>query len=141
MNKKQIIFILIISASIIAIILYQKENSNYDALLTEDIFTNQTTTENKIEETESISEIPKIKVHIVGEIHSPGLYELEEGSRIHDLILLSGGATEKADLSKVNLAYELSDGEKIYIPSINEEINSYIDSTTGENSTTRKNKY
>ncbi len=37
-----------------------------------------------------------------------------------------------ADLSKVNLAYELNDGEKIYIPNVNDEIEEYISIGNGE---------
>ena len=37
-----------------------------------------------------------------------------------DAIEKAGGVTEKADLSKVNLAYKLSDGQKIKIPNIDE---------------------
>ena len=62
-----------------------------------------------------------IKVHITGEINNPGLIELTSGDRILDAIEKAGGVTDMADTSKVNLAYILSDGEKIYIPSINDE--------------------
>lgn len=34
---------------------------------------------------------------------------------------MAGGLTEEADISKINLAYILSDGEKIYIANINDE--------------------
>lgn len=42
------------------------------------------------------------------------------GARIKDAIESAGGLTENADLSKVNLAYSLSDGCKLRIPSVNE---------------------
>lgn len=64
-----------------------------------------------------------IKVHITGEVNNPGLIELEAGSRIYDAIEFAGGLTNEADTSKTNLAYILSDGEKIYIPSFNDEEN------------------
>ncbi len=36
-------------------------------------------------------------------------------------IELAGGATEQADLSKINLAAKLVDGCKLYVPNINEQ--------------------
>lgn len=72
-----------------------------------------------IEETKE--EIGKIKIHIAGEILNPGIYEIEENARVDDAIKLAGGTTESADLDKINLAYEIFDGEKIYIPSIFDE--------------------
>lgn len=43
------------------------------------------------------------------------------GSRISDAIEKAGGLTASADVSKINLAYILEDGEKLYIPSINDK--------------------
>lgn len=72
--------------------------------------------ENKVE----IDEIEKIKVYVTGEVYSPGVFELEYGDRIEDAINLAGGVTENANLKNINLAYALEDGEKLYIPNINE---------------------
>ncbi|MBP3597064.1 MAG: helix-hairpin-helix domain-containing protein [Clostridia bacterium] len=86
-------------------------------------------TKNDIEE-----EVIKIKVHITGEVRSSGVYELDEGARISDIIEKAGGITTDADLSKVNLAYQISDGQKIIIPSINQEVDgNYIIENSGEN--------
>ena len=60
-----------------------------------------------------------IKVHISGEVNNPGLIILKVGDRVYDAIELAGGLTEEADISKINLAYILSDGEKIIIPNEN----------------------
>ena len=49
------------------------------------------------------------------------MIELEKGARISDAIEEAGGTTEEADLSNVNLAYSLSDGQKVKIPNINEK--------------------
>lgn len=72
--------------------------------------------ENKVE----IDEVDKIKVYVTGEVYSPGVFELEYGDRIEDAINLAGGVTENANLRNINLAYVLEDGEKLYIPNINE---------------------
>ncbi len=82
---------------------------------------------------EVVQEPQKIKIHITGEVNNEGIVELEEGSRIDDAIKAAGDITVLADLSKVNLAYELSDGQKVYIPSVNEEIEEYATSDAGEN--------
>ena len=41
---------------------------------------------------------------------------MEDGERVYEAIEKAGGSLEEADLSKINLAYALSDGQKIYIP-------------------------
>ena len=63
----------------------------------------------------------KIVIHITGEVEEEGVIELEKGARISDAIEEAGGTTEEADLSNVNLAYSLSDGQKVKIPNINEK--------------------
>lgn len=57
-----------------------------------------------------------LSVYICGAINQPGVYELEEGSRIYHIIELAGGMTEEAAESYLNLAEELVDGQKIYVP-------------------------
>ena len=134
MTKKKIILFTLISLILFTgLIIYKNAHSKYETLLDNNVFTNQNIIDNNTIEKTSFQEKIKIKVHITGEITSPGLYELDQGSRINDLILLSGGQSENADLNKVNLAYELSDGEKIYIPSIFDEDTAYIYNDAGEN--------
>ncbi len=50
----------------------------------------------------------------------PGVYDVEQGLRIADIIDLAGGATDSACLAAVNLAMEAGDGQRIYIPSFEE---------------------
>lgn len=57
-------------------------------------------------------------VYIVGQVKQPGLYELDQGSRISDLVDTAGGFTDKADTTAVNLASFLMDGQQIIIPNI-----------------------
>ena len=57
-----------------------------------------------------------IYVHVVGEVHSPGVVELPAGSRVEAAIELAGGATAGAVLSGVNLARIVQDGEQIVVP-------------------------
>ncbi len=57
-----------------------------------------------------------IVVHIAGAVSKPGVYELPAGSRVIDGLTAAGGATAHADVSAINLARELADGERVYIP-------------------------
>ena len=57
-----------------------------------------------------------VGIDIKGEVVAPGYYELEYESRVKDAIKVAGGETENADLSGINLAMKLADGEEIIIP-------------------------
>ena len=75
----------------------------------------------------------KIVVHITGEIENEGIIEIETDSRLADVIDEAGGTTDEADLSKVNLAYSVEDGQKIYIPNVNDEkVEEYITKEAGQ---------
>lgn len=72
----------------------------------------------------------EIAVYITGEVKQPGVYYIESGLRLNDLIEVCGGLTDKADLSDINLAEKLNDSDKIDIPSIiaeKDEMNSISD--------------
>lgn len=85
--------------------------------------------------------IQKIKVYIAGEVGNPGVYELNENSRIEDVISLAGGLTQEANIKNINLAFILEDGQKIYIPNINEnDILDYSAQETPESSKININK-
>jgi len=61
-----------------------------------------------------------ITVNITGAIASPGVYTLDEGSRLIELIELAGGAHDEADLERVNQAAHLQDAAHIRIPFVGE---------------------
>jgi competence protein ComEA len=65
---------------------------------------------------EKTPESSKYVVEIGGAIMRPGLYEVEKGTRVEQLIALAGGVFEGADFEKVNRAALLKDGEKVTIP-------------------------
>ncbi len=58
----------------------------------------------------------QIKVFLSGDVSKPGLYELPPGSRVNDLLILSGEIERQPEI-KVNLARILTDGEEVKIPS------------------------
>jgi competence protein ComEA len=55
-------------------------------------------------------------VDVAGAVRRPGLYRLATGTRIADAVAAAGGATRKADVSLVNLAAPLADGEQVVVP-------------------------
>ena len=55
-------------------------------------------------------------VSAAGEVVRPDVYMLPEGARVRDLLEKAGGATERADLSDINLAARLIDGSTLTIP-------------------------
>lgn len=57
-----------------------------------------------------------IRVHVVGAVAAPGVYELTGGDRVEDALVVAGGATSGADLDEINLARKLRDGEQILVP-------------------------
>ena len=60
----------------------------------------------------------EITVELRGEVASPGVYTLDGHARMTDLLTLAGGTTPDADLSQINLARRLADGELITITSV-----------------------
>lgn len=120
-EKKKFIIIGIISIITIIIVIklidtkFEKNNTKETGIM--NIITQE---ENK--ETEE-----KIVIYITGEVTNEGVYELDAGSRIANAIEAAGGTKETANLRNVNLAYELEDGEKIYIPNINETESEILD--------------
>lgn len=76
--------------------------------------------ESEKEEKETSLGEEKIVVEIKGEVKKPNVYELKNGSRIYELIEEAGGPTDEADLSNINRALYLSDGQCIVIKNIND---------------------
>ena len=64
----------------------------------------------------------KIKVDIKGAVKNPGVYEVNENSRVSDVINVSGGLTNEADTSVINLSKNVVD-EMVIIIYTKEEIN------------------
>jgi len=75
-----------------------------------------------------------IIVHICGEVKNPGVYEIQEGSRVIDLIEKAGGATGAACTDSLNLARKAMDGQKIYIPSKEDAEAGIFEGPAGEDS-------
>lgn len=140
LNKKQKIIVTILLAVMCIVIGYYiiNKTEKYD-------YSEIEKTSNIIEENiEAVGTTveDKIVIHITGEVEEEGVIELEKGARISDAIEEAGGITEEADLSNVNLAYSLSDGQKVKIPNINEKDEEVIvvEEKAGDNIIIEENK-
>jgi len=58
----------------------------------------------------------RLFVHVVGAVRRGGLFRLPEGSRVADALARAGGPTARADLTAVNLAAPLVDGQQVVVP-------------------------
>lgn len=57
----------------------------------------------------------EIVIDVKGDVMVPGLVTLSAGSRVADAISAAGGLEVDADISTINLAERLSDGQMIYV--------------------------
>lgn len=81
----------------------------------------------------------KIMVDVEGAVEKPGVYELESNARLQDAIASAGGLSAEADreyISKgVNLAQTVTDGLKIYIPKVGEQVAGIVSTANSGSST------
>jgi competence protein ComEA len=120
-----------------------KENQN-SLESEEEVFDNEDgSSEEAMEET--LEEIinNKIYVYVTGEVNNRGVVVLREGARIADAIDASGGITDKANISKINLVYVLQDGMKVNIPNDSDLKNNpdfkYVTLGSGDNDVSSQN--
>lgn len=57
-----------------------------------------------------------LRVHVAGAVVRPGVYDLDEDSRVEDAVDAAGGFVAEADKNALNLAAHLEDGERLDIP-------------------------
>lgn len=138
LNKKQKIVLITIGTVIVLFIGYYIIQKTLGYKEYEELkITEETNSDvgNSIKNTEETID-EEIIVHITGEVINQGIVKIKKNSRITDVIEKAGGTTAEADLSKVNLAYQIKDGQKIYIPNINDnekEMKEYITEEAGTN--------
>ena len=100
--KSYIIIVVILITSCISLIFENNKSSNSFS----------------INDNELVKKEGLIAIYITGEVNNPGVYYIEEGMRLNDIVELCGGFKDTADLSEVNLAEKLNDSDKIFIPKI-----------------------
>jgi competence protein ComEA len=63
-----------------------------------------------------------VTAYILGDVVAPGVYTLAMGARVQALVAAAGGALDDADLTRVDLAALVADGQEIYVPQMGETI-------------------
>jgi len=71
---------------------------------------------NRISESLQAEKPKTILVHIAGAVEKTGLFELPADCRVDDALKIAGGTVLNADTSLLNLAENLTDGDKLYVP-------------------------
>ena len=114
---------IILSGLLIIVFLFFNKNSD-EIELTSDL-----SLEIKEEVTEEIPKEEKIKVDIKGAVKNPGVYEINSNGRVADAIEISGGLTNDADTSIINLSKNLTD-EMVIIIYTKEEVAEMLKGST-----------
>lgn len=78
------------------------------------------TTQSSVQETEQSSS--EWYVDVKGAVNKAGMYRINPGMRLMDVIDLAGGFTAEADQNQMNFSKLLADQEIIYVPRIGEEV-------------------
>ena len=126
LTKNQKIFLIIFLLIVVAVLGYTiwnftKDNPNETEIDDLMINTNTENITNTLDTQATTAPSEKIIIYIIGCVKTPGVYELDVDSRVSNAVDAAGGLSETADLTKINLAYKLEDGQKITIPSINDK--------------------
>lgn len=72
-----------------------------------------------------------VLVHVAGAVEHPGVVELPASSRVFEALDKAGGALDTADLTQVNLARTIADGEQLVVPLEGETVSAQGDSEPG----------
>ena len=80
------------------------------------------------------AESETIFVYVCGCVANPAVYELKADMRVYEAIELAGGFSQDADAAALNLAENMTDGQKIYVPSVGEQVSSAGEPDTGQSS-------
>lgn len=70
---------------------------------------------------EKSSSAAEVYVDVDGAVVLPGVYRLKEGARVSQAIDAAGGLTAEADVTGLNRASKVADGQKIYVPKVGEQ--------------------
>jgi competence protein ComEA len=88
------------------------------------IFTGQSSSEPVVVAAKTSKDVASVGsgyIHISGAVVHPGVYAIDSGARLFEIIALAGGFTKSADQSSVNLARVVVDGEQVLIASDGEQ--------------------
>jgi len=79
-----------------------------------------------------------INVYVTGAVEKPDVYALPLSAIVKDAIEAAGGATNEADLDRINLATRLADQMEVYVPRQGEAAPSAPSSGSAPDATTTK---
>lgn len=125
--KKRILWILCIGLLLISAIVYgicqpflMNSESQQEKQVTEEKIFETPKEETVIEKEKSVEDVAlneeqSIRVYICGAVKNPDVYEIAATARVVDLLEKAGGANKSADLSSINLAAALEDGQMVYV--------------------------
>lgn len=88
---------------------------------TEDIQISERTDKQAGDDTEEEMSVSRIYVDISGQVKRPGVYQVDEGTRMFEVIEEAGGLLSTAQIDQVNQAEVVTDGQKIVIPKEGEQ--------------------
>lgn len=131
LNKKGVIIGTMMFLVLLGVCLYlfvSQNNENYLVAEDENLLAEKSVQEEK--------NVNKIKVEVKGEVALPGVYELDDESRLQDLIDAAGGFNEKAYYDNINLSMKLKD-EMVLVVYNKDKVNK---SSNNSNKTNNLNK-
>lgn len=64
--------------------------------------------------------VESLTVHVSGAVVAPGLIEVPQGARVADAVAAAGGALPGAELSSLNLAAPVADGQQLLVPQVSD---------------------
>lgn len=73
------------------------------------------------ESSDKSSSAAEVYVDVDGAVVKPGVYRLKDGARVSQAIDAAGGLAAEADVTGLNRASKITDGQKIYVPMVGEQ--------------------
>ena len=134
LNKKGVIigimmFLVLLGAGLYLFV--SQNNENYLVAEDENLLAEKSVQEEKI--------VNKIKVEVKGEVALPGVYELDDESRLQDLIDAAGGFNEKAYYDNINLSMKLKD-EMVLVVYNKDKVNKNSNNSSKTNNVNKSSK-
>ena len=85
-------------------------------------------------------QVEAVVVHVAGAVSQPGLVRGDSSWRIDDALNAAGGPVATADIDRINLAAPILDGQRIFVPFVNEVVPTVVEpqspvSGTGDGAT------
>jgi competence protein ComEA len=77
-----------------------------------------------------------LKAYVLGAVAQPGVYALPADARVDDLVRAAGGFLPDADVTRVDLAAHVADGQQVYVPHVGEQVGPAVGALVNLNSAT-----